>query len=353
MDKHDDGSGLSPNGPDVRGYDQDLERSTSVGWRHNSPKSPTSEVPGVGSGVSRADPDSCPSRMCYGAGPRPKICFLDHSGTMPRRKRELLEQEFDVTCIGVDWSYGHVKAALGLRGHDVIIAQTAYHSIVAMLWAPRTPVVVENHGDLGLRNRWLRWIGLRHAKVYRAVSQWTAGQFPDDKMTVTFPPWVDRELFTHDWDAYRIRRQILYLGGVDQVHKGSEVVRHIPYPLINMSNSRPSMVAVTMAESTVVIVPSLREGFGLVALEAMFSRTPIVASNVGGLKELIKHEETGILVEPNSVRELTMAINDVWKKEKPWNTGMADRAYDFACKFWTPERYLEGHRRLVREATRT
>ena len=46
-----------------------------------------------------------------------------------------------------------------------------------------------------------------------------------------------------------------------------------------------------------VAIPSLYETFGLVALEAMGQGVPVVASRVGGLPELIQHDQTGILVD--------------------------------------------------------
>jgi len=46
------------------------------------------------------------------------------------------------------------------------------------------------------------------------------------------------------------------------------------------------------------VFPSLYEPFGIVALEAMAARTPVVVSEIGGLKEVVKHGETGITIYP-------------------------------------------------------
>ncbi|HEY4947516.1 MAG TPA: glycosyltransferase, partial [Acidimicrobiales bacterium] len=50
----------------------------------------------------------------------------------------------------------------------------------------------------------------------------------------------------------------------------------------------------------VCLVPSRSESFGLVALEAAACGTPVVASDVGGLRSLIDHGRTGYLVEDPS-----------------------------------------------------
>ncbi len=62
--------------------------------------------------------------------------------------------------------------------------------------------------------------------------------------------------------------------------------------------------------STVAVVPSLvRETFGMVALEAMSAGRPVIASRIGGLPEVVRDGETGLLVEPGNARDLVQAID--------------------------------------------
>jgi glycosyltransferase involved in cell wall biosynthesis len=58
-------------------------------------------------------------------------------------------------------------------------------------------------------------------------------------------------------------------------------------------------------------LPSLNEAVGIVLIEAQAEGVPVVATNVGGIPEIIKDQETGILVDPASPEELARAINSL------------------------------------------
>ena len=60
--------------------------------------------------------------------------------------------------------------------------------------------------------------------------------------------------------------------------------------------------------AAVVAVPSHREGFGVVCVEAMAHGRPVVASAVGGLLDLVADGETGLLVPPRDVPALRSAL---------------------------------------------
>jgi glycosyltransferase involved in cell wall biosynthesis len=74
------------------------------------------------------------------------------------------------------------------------------------------------------------------------------------------------------------------------------------------------------------VFPSLYEPFGIVALQAMAARTPVVVSEVGGLAEVVSHAETGITVYPNNPESLAWGI--VHTLQRPdWARQRAENAY--------------------------
>jgi len=62
-----------------------------------------------------------------------------------------------------------------------------------------------------------------------------------------------------------------------------------------------------------VVVPSIYETFPMVVLEAMACSKPVIASNVGGIRLLIKHGKNGFLVKPKDAREIEMFIKRLYE----------------------------------------
>ena len=75
-------------------------------------------------------------------------------------------------------------------------------------------------------------------------------------------------------------------------------------------------------EASILVVPSVHrtcygrdvevsELLGLVAIEALASGTPVVASRIGGLPEVVEDGVTGLLVEPGNVAELRARLDEL------------------------------------------
>ncbi len=75
----------------------------------------------------------------------------------------------------------------------------------------------------------------------------------------------------------------------------------------------------------VCVIPSHYEPFGLVAIEAMACGTPVIASNVGGLKFTVVPEETGLLVTPQDVQGFAAAMEQVLTQSR-WSAQVRTQA---------------------------
>jgi glycosyltransferase involved in cell wall biosynthesis len=69
-----------------------------------------------------------------------------------------------------------------------------------------------------------------------------------------------------------------------------------------------SPISDAVERASIVVVPSLGEGFGMVALEAMERARPVVAAEIGGLADLVRHGQTGLLVPPGEAEPLADAL---------------------------------------------
>ncbi len=80
-------------------------------------------------------------------------------------------------------------------------------------------------------------------------------------------------------------------------------------------------VQTLMAAFDIFLMPSLWEGFGLVLLEAMAQQTPIIASWVSAIPEIVVDQETGLLVAPRDVEGLARALKQLLS-DKPLRSHM-------------------------------
>jgi glycosyltransferase involved in cell wall biosynthesis len=80
-------------------------------------------------------------------------------------------------------------------------------------------------------------------------------------------------------------------------------------------------------QATALVLPSYSEGIPNVILEAMATKTPIISTLVGGLKEILQDEENAIIAEPGNPKDLSEKILKCIKDEELRNK-IASKAYD-------------------------
>jgi glycosyltransferase involved in cell wall biosynthesis len=94
-----------------------------------------------------------------------------------------------------------------------------------------------------------------------------------------------------------------------------------------------------MTAMDVIVTPSLTESFGLTIAEAMAAGRPVVASEVGGVAEIVDEGLTGFLVPPNDPESLARRIIDVLSDaQRAAAMGAAGRQ---KAAQWNPARVAE------------
>lgn len=241
----------------------------------------------------------------------------------------------------------------------------------------RLPYIVKAHGtDVNVTARspsiqpFIRST-LRGAHCAIAVSRpmldslITLGAYPD-RVTLV-PNGVDRELF-RPRDRTRARtllglpehgKVLLFVGrlerekGLDEltrayrdlVRKSSETISLVivgdgsmserlslqlnGVPNVVLAGARPAEdVAHYLAAADVLVLPSWAEGTPNVILEALAAGRPIVATHVGGIPDVVRHDHTGLLVPPRDVGALASALNAAlcrsWNEEEIVQTAPPD-----------------------------
>ena len=111
-------------------------------------------------------------------------------------------------------------------------------------------------------------------------------------------------------------------------------------------------VRLLFRSADVCVVPSLYEPFGIVALEAMVAKTPIVTTGVGGLGEILEHDKSAVFASPTA-ESIARAIIKVLQDPASANS-LRERAYGRVISLYRWDRIAESthsvYERIIRES---
>jgi len=181
----------------------------------------------------------------------------------------------------------------------------------------RVPLVVYAHGR-DVRDwdrkaapiRWLTRLVVRRADRVVTNSDDTAAYIRQMGVEpVIEPPGVDLGRFRAT--PRPVARRVIYLGGRD-ARKGYSVAVELADTLVGpmLRDVDPAEIPELMAEHDVVLVPSVAEPFGLVAVEAIASGRWVVASAVGGLCDIVIDGVNGTLVTDGDFARALATVPD-------------------------------------------
>jgi len=155
-------------------------------------------------------------------------------------------------------------------------------------------------------------------------------------------------------ETSKIKNQIVYIGR-DSYEKGIDILKEIE-PKINgnviyCTDLKWKEAMSILKKSSMLVIPSRMESIPQVIKEAFFLKIPVIATNVGGIPELIENNVSGILVEPNNPEKLLEKINELIENEELAQK-LAKNSHDFVMKNLTWEillpKYVKFYKDLIK-----
>ena len=171
-----------------------------------------------------------------------------------------------------------------------------------------------------------------------------------EKFNVNFiylPAPLDVQTFKEISQIKKKKNQVIYIGR-NSYEKGIDILKNIELKIngkiIYCTNLSWRKTMTILKSSTLLIVPSRMESIPQVIKEAFYLKIPVIATNVGGISEMIENKKNGILIPPENPDKMIEAINDLLT-----NSLLVDKltknAFDFINKNFTwdvlIDKYLE------------
>jgi glycosyltransferase involved in cell wall biosynthesis len=126
---------------------------------------------------------------------------------------------------------------------------------------------------------------------------------------------------------------LVVVGSGSQQAMVDELLRDFPGRMTHHAWLDPDAVAAAMDESTLLVLPSWPEGLGRVIIESFARGRGVVATDAGGIPDLVTHEREGLLIPPADVEALAAALERV----------LTDRELASRLGAAARERYVEWH----------
>jgi len=245
-----------------------------------------------------------------------------------------------------------LKAMIGQEKYDIVHAFNV-PSVFAMKYTKAKKKVLSIHGIYSEQ------VNVLHSKTTSVIVKVTEAKVLKwaDKLTTDSKNVkkrykeklnIDFEFFYAPLDVKKFEklkkiekneRQIIFIGR-DSYEKGIDILRDIEPRIIGKvvycTNMAWEDTMENLKASSILVIPSRMESIPQVIKEAFYLKIPIIATNVGGISELITNNVTGILIPPNDSKLLENSINELLEDDET-SKRITNAGYEFVINNLTWE----------------
>ena len=262
--------------------------------------------------------------------------------------------------------FGSIQAILNSKEYDIVHAWNIPSTFI-MKKIKSKKKILSIHGVYGqqieqIHSNITSKIGKRAeeeafkiANIFTTDSKYVQS-FYKNKLDIDFihlPAPLDTSKFPEILDLDKEQNQIIYIGR-DSFEKGIDILKKIEKNVngnvIYCTNLPWNETMKNLKKSTILVVPSRMESLPTTVKEAFFLKIPVIATNVGGISELIENGKTGILIQSDNSKLLLNEINKLLQ-----NTYLQKKLFDEAHKFimenytWESllSKYVDFYKKLI------
>ena len=223
--------------------------------------------------------------------------------------------------------FGTIQGLLNNQKYDIVHAFNV-PSAFAMRYSKGTKKVLSIHGVFSEQ------VHSIHSKAVSSIAsnteskvlKWADKLTTDSKITQKIykeklgfdfnylPSAIDTDKLDSIDDVIKLEKQIIYLGR-NSYEKGFDILKKIESKLngniIYCTDLLWEDAMIELKKSSLLVVPSRMESLPTNIKEAFYFKIPVIATNVGGIPELITNNYSGILVPSGNNAKLVTAINDL------------------------------------------
>ena len=228
--------------------------------------------------------------------------------------------------------FGTIKGMLNSENYDIVHAFNV-PSAFAMRYAKGKKKVLSVHGMFSEQVDTLhsKTVSSIAANTESKVLKWADKLTTDSKITqkiykeklgfdfTYLPSAIDTHKLDNIDDITKLEKQIIYLGR-NSYEKGFDILKKIESKIngniIYCTDLSWEDAMIELKKSSLLVVPSRMESLPTNIKEAFYFKIPVIATNVGGIPELITNNHSGILVPSGDNAKLVTAINDLLSDSK-------------------------------------